>query len=97
MAKRSWFQVTPGRHVLIDFSDGNAKVLPAGSVFEEFASNASIERLLRAPGNRVRQIDADEASLILGRDVRPVVEKQPAEPEKPKPKAKRGRKPKNAD
>jgi len=68
-----WYQVRPGRATMVEFSDGDVKVLKAGTVFQDESNNQSIQRLLRGKRPRLRKMgEAEIQHLGLG-DGDPIV------------------------
>lgn len=55
-----WYEVRPGRATMVEFSDGDVKVLKSGTVFKENSLNRSVLRLQRGKRPRLRKLGAAE-------------------------------------
>ena len=59
-----WYQVRPGRATMVEFSDGDAKVLKPGTVFKEDPNNRCVQRLLRGKRPRLRKMGKAEVDYL---------------------------------
>ena len=65
-----WYEVRPGRATMVEFSDGDVKVLKSGTVFREDPKNKSVQRLQRGKRPRLRKLGAAEVEYReLGDDI----------------------------
>lgn len=68
MAAKAWYQVRPGRSVMVEFTNGDVKIVKSGSIFEETTSNRCVARLLRGKRPRLRRLEQVEVDQINNED-----------------------------
>lgn len=57
-----WYEVRPGRATMVEFTDGDVKVLRAGTVFKEVSKNKSVLRLTNGKRPRLRKLSGAEVT-----------------------------------
>lgn len=60
MAAKAWYQVRPGRAVMVEFSNEDVKMVKSGAIFQEKTSNRCVARLLKGNRPRIRQLAQSE-------------------------------------
>jgi len=65
-----WYEVRPGRSTMVEFTNGDVKILKSGTVFKELAGNPSVRRLSGGKQPRLRKLSAAEITYHgLGEDI----------------------------
>lgn len=57
-----WYEVRPGRATMVEFTDGDVKVIKAGTVFQESSKNKSVLRLSKGKRPRLRKLSEAEVT-----------------------------------